>query len=294
MSISLDLSNATPEQIAEIINYLKGQPSQIAEVKKTYVAMVLDESGSMEMCRDATIEGFNSTLRTFKESPKDAGEFYITLVKVNGTAKVSFQHVPVSKVQYLTRETYCPGGGTPLYDGIGIAIATVASHAVKRLGVNNAQLVSVFTDGQENSSLAWSGPTLSKKIVELQNDGTWTFTVTGANISLTDLSQVLSIPRANMQQYTSTPAGTHEAWNSHNHSAQQYSLARSAGTQNSSNFYNGSQTLFDQTQQQVDTQINEVPPFVKTSEQIELERTLQEAQRLQAQITTPNLTNPPT
>jgi uncharacterized protein YegL len=208
--------------------------------KETHIAYVLDSSGSMSYCRDATIEGFNSSVDNVKRDAHLGGDVYVSLVTFgegNTEVRVKYAHQSIDSLEKLTTETYVPQSGTPMYDGILETIKLLEEYDTP--GGNKAFLVNIFTDGAENSSRKIDGPALSEKITALQKKGNWTFTVTGANINLDGLAQSIGIHRANMQAYTATPAGTKQAYASYSSSNSSYMANRGVGGQSVSDFYAG-------------------------------------------------------
>src|SRR3970282_3051826 len=84
--------------------------------KKTLVIFLLDETGSMESYKEATINGFNEYLQSLKKDGKDT---LFTLTRFNSDKiETPYSAVPISEVEELTDETYRPDAMTPLYDAI--------------------------------------------------------------------------------------------------------------------------------------------------------------------------------
>lgn len=120
----------------------------------TYIAIVLDRSGSMESVRADTIGGFNQFLSDHRNSP---GRNLLTLVQFDNEYQIVHDGCPIADVPNLHAGTYVPRGSTALIDAIGLTI--------DRLGHKFAQMpeherpskviMCVITDGQENSSSAY-------------------------------------------------------------------------------------------------------------------------------------------
>lgn len=262
------LKNITPEakkfleDLAEALS--GGQPAEeVGGGKETHIAFALDSSGSMESCRDATIEGYNRSVQATKKDAHLGGDVYVTLVTFGEGAtevRVKYSHQPIDKLEELNRDTYVPQSGTPMYDGILQAINELEKYDTP--GGDKAFLVNIFTDGEENSSKI-DGPELSEVIQRLQAKGNWTFTVTGANINLESLAKTIGVHRANMQSYTATPQGTNKAYTAYASSSENYMQQRGMGASASAGFFEEEPSAgpaFDQRGQTVGTQTN-VPPF---------------------------------
>jgi uncharacterized protein YegL len=146
----------------------------------SHVLFLLDDSASMQSCRDATIEGFNEFLQGQKSSEIKT---FVTLLKFDGySVKTVYDYVPVSKVQPLNEESYSPRGMTNLYDGIGKAMNVVNRRlkAVKKK-LRDSVTVVILTDGAENASKEFTAP-LIKEMVQAAETKDWTFMFLGANI----------------------------------------------------------------------------------------------------------------
>ena len=235
------------------------------KTKETYVALVVDSSGSMSSMKEQALALFNNQIDVLKATPKDAGTTFVSFFTFgeqneplrpvpapfqspytslgwvpgfgsNWAPKVKFLHKSTKALKHLTPENYKPYGNTPMYDGIGLAITELEGMA-NPVYKDQAFLVIVVTDGQENASYEWSGPQLSQKIVELQNTGLWTFTVLGTNVDLAELSRVTGIPVANTYTYSNDSVGYNSASNSLGHSTQGYLRSRGAGATASLDFF---------------------------------------------------------
>jgi|SRR3990172_1726418 len=142
--------------------------------KKTLVNFILDESGSMDCCRDATISGFNEYLKTLN---KIKGNVSFSLTKFNST-KVDTVYVnkSIKDIVDLSRDTYIPDACTPLYDAIGSMVTKVGNDAK-----NKKVLTIIMTDGQENSSKEYTREKIVNLIKEKESEGNWSFVYLGAN-----------------------------------------------------------------------------------------------------------------
>lgn len=173
---------------------------------KTYIALILDRSGSMSDVKGATIEAFNQQAKTIRQNAGEAGETFVSLVTFATDVQFAQWHAPAELVQDLTPSSYWPNGGTAMNDAIGQTVNRLLNETPSA-DPNSAYLVIVVTDGLENSSRTYGGATISALVSGLQANGRWTFTVAGANIDLRELSKTLSIPYANTYTFTADNAG---------------------------------------------------------------------------------------
>lgn len=151
------------------------------EIKRIINLVILDASGSMESIYNQALSGTNETIQTIRMGQKDHPELQqcLTLASFNSGKdylKVKYSVAPIDEVKEITREDYVAQGCTALYDAMGEMI----SELKRKMTDEDRVLVTVITDGYENSSTHWSGPQIKSLIEELRQTG-WTFTYIGAN-----------------------------------------------------------------------------------------------------------------
>jgi uncharacterized protein YegL len=173
---------------------------------KVYNLLVVDESGSMDVIKQQTINGCNETLQTIKSAQEKYPEqsHLVTLVCFNSdNTKTVLDCQPISKAQMLTPLTYKPDCGTPLYDALGESLTRL------RYKINQKEehhvLVTILTDGEENSSKEFTHSMINKMIKELKKVG-WTFTFIGANIDVQKAATQISV--SNFISFEQTQEGT--------------------------------------------------------------------------------------
>lgn len=138
--------------------------------EETYVSFLLDETGSMLDCYDATISGFNEYIENLK---KDKVKF--TLTKFNSNKiEIVYDSEPIKKVKKLTKNTFRPDAMTPLYDAIYNTIK-----AVEEKKPAGKVLLVIMTDGMENCSKQHSRKDVFDLIQNKENSG-WAFVFLGA------------------------------------------------------------------------------------------------------------------
>jgi hypothetical protein len=100
--------------------------------------------------------------------------YLVSLTKFSYQATNIYMDLPLHKVPKLTKENYQPNGGTALLDAFGANLIQAES------GERNV-LITIMTDGYENSSTKWTKPQI-KVLVELrQRENKWGFVYFGAN-----------------------------------------------------------------------------------------------------------------
>ena len=173
---------------------------------KVYNLIILDESGSMERIKEQTISGFNETIQTITVAQKkhEDQQHFVSLVVFNSDSiRTVFDKVSIEAVPELTYETYRPNCCTPLYDALGIALNNLRYSLVDADGCK--VLVTIITDGEENSSSEYDGKMIKLMVEELKATA-WVFTYIGANQNVDRVAGTISV--TNVMSFESTPHGT--------------------------------------------------------------------------------------
>ncbi|ALI98095.1 vWA domain-containing protein [Rufibacter tibetensis] len=174
--------------------------------KQIHNLIILDESGSMESIKQATISGFNELVQTIKGSTElyPDQEHFISLTTFNGlgiNTKLSRQ--PVADLEQIDERIYQPNSLTPLLDAIGQSVIKLKYELDEKREHN--VLVTILTDGEENASKEFSGEQV-RRIIEEQKKLGWTFTYIGANHDVVKTASSISI--TNTMVFESTVKGT--------------------------------------------------------------------------------------
>src|SRR5687767_7247965 len=133
--------------------------------KKSHSIVVLDRSGSMSSIKNDTEGGFNEFIAELRKGA--ASDTYVTLVQFDTVHDTLYEQKPVSDVPNLK---LVPRGATALMDGVGEAIR----RAEKFVRSGDNVVVTILTDGGENSSREYSKEALTKLMDEKRDDG-WEF-----------------------------------------------------------------------------------------------------------------------
>lgn len=174
-----------------------------AASQKLHICVILDESGSMQAVKDATISGFNEFLADQKKAGVDGT---MTLTKFNTDFNRVLDGQAISAVQPLTGDTYKPGGMTALHDAVAYSIRAMKVPDGERV------VCCVITDGEENSSREHSLSEVKALIEEKEKTGLWTVTYLGANQDAWEVGRKMGIAQGNVANYVSTPVGTRAAF----------------------------------------------------------------------------------
>lgn len=174
---------------------------------KIFNLIILDESGSMQSISEATMEGLKSVFATIREGMEKFPEQEHTVSLVSFSSeriKEILWNAPVVKIPRNFERSYKPDGGTPLYDAIGFSLKKLQ----KMLGSLSTDgynvLVTILTDGEENSSERFTFQQVKGLIGELES-GPWTFAYIGAGLSAYEVARSLNIQNA--LAYNPSPDG---------------------------------------------------------------------------------------
>ena len=160
--------------------------------KKVFNLIIVDESGSMSCIRKQAFSGMNETLSTVRQMQKKFTDTdqRVTLVTFDSEhMKWHYDNTPADKTQDLNWKDYSPCAATPLYDAMGNAISKVNA----QVGSDDNVLVTVITDGGENSSREWT-LTMIKQLIEKLKQQHWIFTLIGTdNLDVEGMAAQMSI-----------------------------------------------------------------------------------------------------
>ena len=149
------------------------------KTKRVHNLIIVDESGSMEIIRKQAFTGMNETLQTVRKMQEKFPDIEqkVTLITFDSDhTKWHYDDAPASKTNDLNWKAYRPCAATPLYDAIGKGVSKVNAQ------INDGEnvLVTIITDGEENSSEEWTLKTVRKLIEKLKKQN-WTFTLIGTD-----------------------------------------------------------------------------------------------------------------
>ena len=172
---------------------------------RVFNLIIVDESGSMSIIRKQAFAGMNETLETIRQMQEKFPdqEQRVTLVTFDtGHTTWHYDNTPAAQTKNLDWKAYNPGGGTPLYDAMGMAISKVNAQIEEGDNV----LVTVITDGEENSSEEWTLKMIRTMIEKLKKQN-WTFTLIGTdNLDVEGMARSFAID--DHLEFKQTEAGT--------------------------------------------------------------------------------------
>ena len=184
---------------------MKKQNETKSQTKRVFNLIIVDESGSMSIIHKQAFMGMNETLQTVRQMQEKFPdqEQRVTLVTFDtGHTTWHYDNAPASQTKDLDWKAYNPGGGTPLYDAMGKAISKVNAQT----GDGDHVLVTIITDGEENSSEEWTLKMIRTTIEKLKKQN-WTFTLIGTdNLDVETMAHSFAIDEH--LEFQQTEAGT--------------------------------------------------------------------------------------
>lgn len=188
----------------------KQKNSSTPQATKTVVLMsfLLDETGSMESVKAATISGFNEYVGSLKKRD-ELTRFTLTLFNSGGT-RTMFQALPVQAVGELDENSYKPDNTTPLYDAIAAAIHKMDADveaALKRGETDLDILFVIMTDGLENASQTYNRAQVFDLITARRERG-WSFVFLGSNQDAWSVGSSIGVAASHSMKYS---AGSEQA-----------------------------------------------------------------------------------
>ena len=180
--------------------------------QKIFNLIILDASGSMYSIRKQAMDGVNETLQTIKADQKKHPDVqhYVSFISFNSDMyNEVYDRVLATKTTELQEKDYVPNCATPLYDSIGRAVTNLRDYVTDEDSV----LVTIVTDGYENSSREYTGKAIATLIEEMKKKG-WVFTYIGANQDVEEVAKSMNIN--NYMAYESSDSGTKQMFMAEN------------------------------------------------------------------------------
>lgn len=176
------------------------------ETKRIFNLIILDASGSMSSIYNQALSGVNETIQTIHTAQQNHPDLQQFLTLVSFNAGENFLHriydaEPIANVKEITPKDYVTSGCTALYDAMGDMVSDMQQKASHE----DTVLVTVITDGYENSSRRWSGRQIKSIVSELRQMG-WTFNYIGANQDVDKVADEIGIH--NTLAFDATEEGT--------------------------------------------------------------------------------------
>ena len=120
------------------------------ENKRTYYHLILDRSGSMNICLEQTVDGVNRQIRRIREVAErfPDQELITSLTLFNHQVSQIWTRIEPDRLREITYPDYRPGGTTALLDAVGTTVGELQKSVGPDLEAGEATVVIVIiTDG---------------------------------------------------------------------------------------------------------------------------------------------------
>lgn len=183
------------------------------EKAKIFNLIIVDESGSMSHLREATLSGINETINSIRSAQEEYAktqEHTLTLVTFDSGSnrpdvRTMIDNQPVNTIKEFN--DYMPNGCTPLYDAMGESLTKL--HQRIKDDKDATAVVTVLTDGLENSSREWNASGIRNLIEQLKEEG-WSFSYMGSAHNVKEVTDLLSIE--NVVEFSHDSVGAGNTW----------------------------------------------------------------------------------
>lgn len=165
---------------------------------RLYVHILLDRSGSMEDCRDKTIDAFNEYVNALRVKAVAGTRLSLSTFDSDSIDDV-FAALRAADVPRLTRETFVPRGMTPLFDAVGHVVAAIDKVT---LLPDERVTLAILTDGLENASKELKAPAVARMLIDRQERCNWLVQYLGANQDAWEAGAQIGVARAHAMAFS--------------------------------------------------------------------------------------------
>lgn len=162
--------------------------------KVNHVGIVLDRSGSMAIVREEALSGLNEELGVLEKNATES-EQKTTVTLTTFSTKVD-EPRRLETGQRVAEEEYKCVGWTALADATAATIKSLQEIKTNP-DEDVAYLVTIVTDGRENSSKEHNMRDISVMIKTLETQGNWTFVFMGCGDDVFTVAKALGVKYGN-------------------------------------------------------------------------------------------------
>lgn len=165
------------------------------------LVFIVDRSGSMAGVAADMSKGLNDLVAKQRELP---GECRVTLAQFDHEHEVVHDALPITDVPPYTLR---PRGSTALLDAIGRTLTMVGERIDKIEGVKPNVIVTIITDGAENSSKEWDRQRIFDLISTRRSLSNWEVAFLGADQDAIAAAAPLGIDAGRAVSYANSGLG---------------------------------------------------------------------------------------
>ncbi len=230
----------------------------MAKLLQTHVGFCIDESGSIAGIVKPLVAAYNKNVDGIRDSVLAEGQEATMTALAFGhrTLKHRILYVghQVQTVEELKESDIKPSGMTPLFDSVYRVIEKLEELDDGK--EDTTFIVSVITDGNENSSEVPGVILTLKKMNEKIATDRWTFVFLVPNRSVKYFAAHYGIPEGNIQGWDETSAaGTEQAFVTNTQAFSGYFTSKTRGMKSTKSFYSD---LSDTTVRSVRSELSEI------------------------------------
>lgn len=181
----------------EVVNAIT---TDAAPCAPTVIVALIDRSGSMGDERDLVIETFNGFLEVQKNQDQN-GSAEMSIYLFDDQITTLCEGKPINDVNPLTWDMYVPRGRTSLLDALGTAI-----HETEKRQAGDQVIVTILTDGKDNSSIRFSLDNIQALIKEKELLG-WDFVYLSADTDAFRSARTMGIRQDHVHVFEKTAGG---------------------------------------------------------------------------------------
>jgi uncharacterized protein YegL len=175
----------------------------MTDSSKVLIGLLVDRSGSMNVCRTDMQGGIDTFIETQK---KLKGQAKATLAQFDDRYDLVYGPTPIEDVPNYH---LVPRGMTAMHDAMGKFITDIGTDLSKMKDVKRPGkiIICIVTDGLENASKEWTKHAVAKLIKQQQDDYKWEFVFLGANMDAVAEAKSFNIAASNAMTYDVTNSG---------------------------------------------------------------------------------------
>lgn len=206
-------------------------------MKKTYVGICLDRSGSMQSISRGAVKMYNSIVKAIRDATAKEGQDTILFSNTfGGSVEWVRKNSSVAVLKEMTQLEYRPDGGTPLFRAVLEMIEEI-KRVPDYADPEVAFQLQVITDGEENTS----GRQIVDEAISVMRDlvktDRWTFAFQVPSGSARSFASAYSVPEGNVIEWEATEAGAARAAARQAAAYTTYFTGRTSGMRSTKSFY---------------------------------------------------------
>lgn len=177
----------------------------------TFIVMVVDKSGSMNLIKEGAINGFNNFLKAQAELGE---ELLVTVCLFDNTYSYVVDKKHLDEVELLNNYNYTPSGSTALNDALGSTISKVSNQILEMSDKDRPSKVifCIVSDGEENSSTEFSQKQIKSLIEYRKEHFGWEFVFIGTNQDIVKTRQAYSFDAKATFTFSASSQGVQDGY----------------------------------------------------------------------------------